>query len=128
MVDDAPAFDPSKPFEAVSSAPAFDPSQPFEAVKPARPDFSAIDVQRGDPFAMSPGELNFPADVPEAFLRRVNRGIALKRMVDRIGATALEEMQPTSPWGRRTGAFSKAAMPDGSTTLSTITPRRRSPS
>lgn len=34
-----PAFDPSKPFETVSSGqkPAFDPSKPFEAVKPERP-------------------------------------------------------------------------------------------
>lgn len=30
-----PAFDPDKPFEAVSSAPAFDPSKPFESAGPA---------------------------------------------------------------------------------------------
>jgi hypothetical protein len=32
---DAPAFDPSKPFEPVSTAPAFDPSKPFEPVTSA---------------------------------------------------------------------------------------------
>src|SRR5260370_325705 len=31
MTDLKPAFDPSKPFEAVSDKPPFDPSKPFEA-------------------------------------------------------------------------------------------------
>lgn len=42
MTDDVkPAFDPSKPFEAVSDKPAFDPSKPFEPVSAAPPSVAA---------------------------------------------------------------------------------------
>lgn len=80
---DAPAFDPSKPFESVS-APAFDPSKPFEA-----------------------------ADAPDSVGTSLSRAVTdIPHEIYSAGASALHEMNAINPWGQeRTEARARGEAP-----------------
>src|SRR5262249_18115376 len=58
--------------------------------EPRRPDFSALDVARANPFATGPAESFEPSDVPQAWLDRVRQGAATKRILDRAMSSAGE--------------------------------------
>src|SRR5216684_2862554 len=85
-----PDFNPSKPFDI--DAPPFDPSKPFETLPSAdrKAQFDAIDPARGNQFALGPAEAFGPSQAPNAFLERVRRGEALKRILDKAVGGAVE--------------------------------------
>lgn len=81
---DAPAFDPSKPFETVGGAPPFDPSKPFEA----------IGAPEGIGTSLARAVTDIPSEVYDA------------------AAAGLHEMNAVNPWGaERTEARARGEPP-----------------
>lgn len=105
-MSDAPAFDPNKPYEPVSSAaPAFDPSRPFEAI---RPELSATDVAKGAVTNFPDSAVKFGKDLIHPVLHPIDTATSLKNVGQGVlEKTGIMSGQEHIPYADAVGQFFK---------------------